>query len=77
MYLSHVQENDIDVKSMDQFVRLQLSAFTESSHLPNNREEILTEDVAQNHTHILDIAQYMPPLDDSVQIMLLISRDVI
>lgn len=64
-------------KSMDQFVRLQLSAVTKSSHLPNIREEIPREEVAQNHTHILDIAQYMPPLDDSVQIMLLISRDVI
>ena len=65
------------VESMDQNVILQLPSVTECSHLPNNREEIPTQEVAQNYAHLLDIAQYIPPLDESAQIMLLIGRDVI
>eukprot|EP00105_Crassostrea_gigas_P017145 XP_011434807.1 PREDICTED: uncharacterized protein LOC105333498 [Crassostrea gigas] len=65
------------VESIDQNVRLQIPAVTECSHLPNNREEIPTQEVAQNYTNLLDIAQYIPPLDDSMQILLLIGRDVI
>ncbi|XP_062583176.1 uncharacterized protein LOC134244932 [Saccostrea cucullata] len=65
------------VESLDHSVRLQLPAVTECSHLPNNREEIPTPEVAQNYAHLLDIAQYIPPLDDGAQIMLLIGRDVI
>jgi hypothetical protein len=52
-------------------------AVTECGHLPNNREEIPTPDVAQNYSHLHDITQHIPPLDDNDKIMLLIGRDAI
>lgn len=60
------------VKSMDQNVRLQLSAVTECSNLPNNRVEIPTQEMVENYCHLLNIAQYIPLLDDSAHFMLLI-----
>lgn len=60
------------VKSMDQNVQLQLSAVTECSNLHNNRVEIPTREMVENYCHLLDIAQYIPLLDDSAHFMLLI-----
>jgi hypothetical protein len=65
------------VESLDHSVQLQIPAVTECSHLPDNREEISTPDVAQNYSHWHDIMQHIPPLDDNTKIMLLIGRYVI
>jgi hypothetical protein len=40
--------HNIVLESLDHSVQLQLPAVTECSHLSDNREEILTPDVAQN-----------------------------
>jgi hypothetical protein len=64
--------HNIEVESLDHSVQLQLPAVTECSHLPDNREEIPTPDVAQNYSHLHDIAQHIPQLDDNARIILLI-----
>lgn len=67
----------IELESIDQNVRLQLPAFTECRHLPNNREEIKTQEIPKNYNHLLDIAQNIPHLDDSAQIISFFGRDAI
>lgn len=68
--------NGVVVEPMYQHVRFQLPAVTESSHLPNNRKEIPTQKIAPNYAHLYDLAPYIPPLDESALIMLLIGSYV-
>lgn len=42
--------HNIVVESMDRSILLQIPVATECSHLPDNREEIPTPEIAQNYT---------------------------
>ncbi|XP_069106579.1 uncharacterized protein [Argopecten irradians] len=42
----------------------------------NEREEIPTPDVALSYPHLSDLAQYIPDLDPSVEIVMLLGRDI-
>ena len=57
--------------------QLYLPQITECTTIPNNRSEIPTPDVASAYRHLEDIAPYLPDLDDSADILLLIGRDMI
>ncbi|KAE8608068.1 hypothetical protein XENTR_v10011388 [Xenopus tropicalis] len=48
----------------------------ECAQLPNNREEIPTPNAARHQPHLKDIADKIPPLDESAEILILLGRDI-
>lgn len=64
------------VESLDGSSRLELPNILECNEIPNSRDEIPTPEVARYHLHLNDISEYIPPLDTSAVIMLLIGRDL-
>ncbi|KAK3739372.1 hypothetical protein QZH41_004769 [Actinostola sp. cb2023] len=49
---------------------------TKCDEIPNNREEIPTPDVARAHSHLQQIADEIPELDECADILLLVGRDI-
>lgn len=68
--------HDLVVESLDGSSRLELPNVLECNEIPNSRDEIPTPEVAFYHSHLNDISEYIPPLDTSAAIMLLIGRDL-
>ena len=68
--------HDLIVESIDGSSRLELPNVLECNEIPNSRDEIPTPEVARYHSHLEDISEYIPPLDTSAAIMLLIGRDL-
>jgi hypothetical protein len=64
------------VESVHRDFHLSLPTLIECDHIPDNRDEIPTPQVVQNHFHLHDLAGTIQPLDDSCQILLLIGRDI-
>ena len=64
------------VESVHRDIHLSLPTLIECDHIPDNRDEIPTPQVVQNHFHLHDLAGTIQPLDDSCQILLLIGRDL-
>ena len=64
------------VESLDGSSRLELPNVLECNEIPNSRDEIPTPEIAFYHSHLNDISEYIPPLDTSAAIMLLIGRDL-
>ncbi|KAK3727951.1 hypothetical protein QZH41_004895 [Actinostola sp. cb2023] len=52
-----------------------LPTLVECAHLPQDKAEIPTPEIAGRFSHLRDIAQDIPPLDDQAKIHLLIGRD--
>ncbi|XP_062614379.1 uncharacterized protein LOC134276120 [Saccostrea cucullata] len=65
------------VESIDGTCTLQLPDLIECNDIPNNREEIPSPEVAQGFPHLKDIAHFIPPVEESIDIELLIGRDLI
>jgi hypothetical protein len=65
------------IESLDSSSKLDLPTLIECNQIPQIREEIPTPEVAQHHPHLNDIAEYIPPMDDSAEILLLIGRDLL
>ncbi|XP_061170421.1 uncharacterized protein LOC133179742 [Saccostrea echinata] len=65
------------VESLDGSKQLALPTVIECEHIPNDREEIPTSDVAASYPHLADIARHFTPLDEDAQILLLIGRDLL
>ncbi|XP_055995796.1 uncharacterized protein LOC130046821 [Ostrea edulis] len=65
------------IRSMEGDVDFELPTLIECDHIPNNRDEIPTPEVAFHHAHLLDIAKHIQPLDEQCHILLLIGRDLI
>nr|XP_034315803.1 uncharacterized protein LOC117685501 [Crassostrea gigas] len=65
------------VQSFDGSCTLSLPCLIECNDIPNNRHEIPSPAVADNYTHLRDIAPYKPDLDDGAEIELLIGRDLV
>ena len=63
-------------ESLDKQVRYQLPTLTECDEIPNNREEILTPEVALAHPHLSQIANKIPTLDKEAEVLLLVGRDI-
>ncbi|XP_048749330.2 uncharacterized protein LOC125661393 [Ostrea edulis] len=69
--------NNYVVESADHSVRIKIPSLIECSDIPDNRHEIPSPEVVKNFPHLCDLVSYIPPVDDSVHIELLIGRDVI
>ncbi|XP_061829090.1 uncharacterized protein [Nerophis lumbriciformis] len=65
------------IESMDGKVSLPLPSLVECNDIPNNRSEIPTPNAASNHPHLKSIAQFIPELEQSTPILLLLGRDII
>ncbi|XP_071085479.1 uncharacterized protein [Haliotis cracherodii] len=65
------------VESVDSGVSFDLPTVIECNSVPNQRDEIPTPDVALHYPHLVDIADDIPPVDESADILLLIGRDLI
>lgn len=65
------------VESADGQLHLSLPTLIECNLIPNNRDEIPTPEAAQSHKHLRCIADRIPPLDASAEILLLLGRDII
>ncbi|KAK3087380.1 hypothetical protein FSP39_005210 [Pinctada imbricata] len=65
------------VQSLDRNTELRLPTLIECEAIPENRREIPTKDVAIHYSHLSAIADFIPDLDGSVNILLLIGRDLL
>ena len=65
------------IQSLDGRVELSLPPLIECDSIPNNRDEIPTREAAKHHPHLSVIADEIPLLDPSAEILLLLSRDAI
>ena len=65
------------VESLDGSVSYRLPTLIECSQIPNIRDEIPTPSVAMHHSHLQDIASYIPEINEEADILLLIGRDMI
>lgn len=68
--------NGLVVESIDGSCRFNLPTVIECDEIPANRQEIATPEVADTYPHLQDIAIHMMPLDEDVNILLLIGRDL-
>ena len=65
------------VHSHDNETTLNLPTLIECDDIPDNRYEIPTREVAENHPHLAEIAGLIPSLDNGANISLLIGRDML
>ncbi|XP_062602420.1 uncharacterized protein LOC134264140 [Saccostrea cucullata] len=65
------------INSMDRQTTFSLPTLIECSAIPNNRHEIPTCDVAIHHPHLAQISSFIPPMDHTANISLLIGRDLL
>lgn len=65
------------VRSLDGSCTLTLPSLIECNEIPDNRNEIPSKTVAQSYPHLQDIEKCIPEIDESVNIELLIGRDLI
>ncbi|VDI78659.1 Hypothetical predicted protein [Mytilus galloprovincialis] len=63
------------IESLDGSTSLQLPTLIECD-IPNIREEIPSPAVVRHHDHLREIADYIPEIDDTAPILLLIGRDL-
>ena len=64
------------IEPVDKTTKIQLPQLIECSYLPDNRHEIPTPEVANQHKHLCDIADQIPSFNNKANIQLLIGRDV-
>ena len=69
--------NGLIIESLDGLTQLHLPTLIECDYIPSVREEIPTPEVARHHPHLRDIVEYIPPMDPTSNILLLIGRDLI
>ncbi|XP_062610110.1 uncharacterized protein LOC134271902 [Saccostrea cucullata] len=65
------------VESLDGSTVLKLPTLVECSDIPNNRDEIPSPEVALQYQYLHDIAPFILPVNEDVEIELLIGRDLI
>ncbi|KAI3358292.1 hypothetical protein L3Q82_014670, partial [Scortum barcoo] len=64
-------------ESLDGKTSVMLPTLIECNHMPDDRTEIPTPEVAQHHSHLKSIAHMIPRLDPEAQILILLGRDVL
>ena len=65
------------VEPLDHSVKIKIPSLVECTDIPNNRHEIPSPEVVANFSHLRDLASCIPPIDNDIQIELLIGRDVL
>lgn len=68
---------DFMVKALDGKVTIPLPPLIECNDLPDNRAEIPTPNAALHQPHLVKVAEHIPELDPTAEILLLLGRDVI
>ncbi|XP_057684651.1 uncharacterized protein LOC130910980 [Corythoichthys intestinalis] len=65
------------VESVNEKLNIPLPTLLECNEIPNNRSEIPTPEAARHHSHLQQIADMIPPLEPTADILLLLGRDVL
>ncbi|XP_026003932.1 uncharacterized protein LOC113009687 [Astatotilapia calliptera] len=65
------------IQSVDGQFSSPLPSLLECDSLPDNKNEIPTQEIALAHQHLKHLADHMQPLDPEADIMLLLGRDII
>lgn len=68
---------DFVVESLDGRATIPLPPLIECDDILNNRSEIPTPNAARCHPHLVKVAEYIPEIDPTANILLLLGRDVI
>jgi hypothetical protein len=68
--------NDICVRSIDGESTFELQDVIECDSIPSDLPEVTTPDVASAHSHLRRIAPYLPALEPSIKVELLIGRGI-
>ncbi|XP_070409592.1 uncharacterized protein [Nothobranchius furzeri] len=68
---------NFSLESLDGEVNIQLPPLIECDSVPDNRSEIPSPEIAQHHSHLLSVADNIPPVDHHAPILLLLGRDVL
>lgn len=68
---------DFMVESVNEKLSLPLPTLLKCNDIPNNRSEIPTPEAASHHAHLQPIANMIPPLDPTAEILLLLGREVL
>lgn len=64
------------MESLDGKTEIQLPNLIECDMLPDDKSEIPTPEVASHYTHLKRVADKIPALDPSADILILLSRDI-
>ena len=64
------------IESLNGQAKQRLPIITECNEIPDSREEIPTSELARHHSHLEQIAEEIPEVDPSADILILIGRDV-
>lgn len=65
------------IESFDSSYTIDLPTLIECNQIPNLREEIPSPKVAEAYSHLKDIAEFIPTVQESAEILLLIGRDLL
>ncbi|KAI7808136.1 hypothetical protein IRJ41_016509 [Triplophysa rosa] len=68
---------DFVVESLDGTIMIPLPPLIECNDIPNNRCEIPTPNAARHHPHLVKVAEHIPEVDPTAEILLLLGRDII
>ena len=69
--------SDFVIESLDSSCQMTLPTLIECDQIPDTREEIPSPEVAREHPHLRDIANFIPAVRNDAEIMLLIGRDLL
>ncbi|KAL2082436.1 hypothetical protein ACEWY4_022254 [Coilia grayii] len=69
--------SDFMIEDLSGKVTIPLPTLTECNDLPDNRAEIPTPNAALHQPHLAKIAEHIPELDPTAEILLLLGRDII
>lgn len=64
-------------QSLDGTCNVSLPTLIECNHMPDDRSEIPTPEVAKHHPHLSSMAHLIPPINSDAQILILLGRDVL
>ena len=65
------------IEALDGSTTFHLPTVLECDDIPQNRDEIPSPDIMRQHSHLRDLSGFIPHIDDSNRIELLIGRDLI
>ena len=68
---------DVVVESLDGKVTIPLPPLIECNDILDNRSEIPTPNAARHHPHLVKVAEHIPEVDPTAEILLLLGRDII
>ncbi|KAK3101561.1 hypothetical protein FSP39_004496 [Pinctada imbricata] len=69
--------SNLIIESMDSSFKMKLPTLIECDLIPNRRDEIPSPSAAKMFPHLCDLADFIPPIRDECEILLLIGRDLL